>query len=181
MTPVMVTFPPDSVAPPMPLFTKVGGFARSETSPVIVPVDVEVTDAFAVTAVPCGTVTRDVPPFTVRLVVVAWMLPTASGHCVARLVTFTELSAVDKSYPIAVVHAGIVGEARLTRTPFVPDVVLLQLGEVPAQGTELFPLVTSLKAHVEPVRASVEELQLWPEVAAILYNTGLALPWRPLF
>jgi hypothetical protein len=97
------------------------------------------------------------------------------------LVTFTEPSPVAKSYPAAVVHAGVVGDAALTRTPVAPAVVLLQFGEVPAQGTELFPLVTSLNAQVDPERLAVEELQLCPEVAAILYNTGLALPWRPLF
>jgi hypothetical protein len=88
------------------------------------------------------------------------------------------------SYPAVVVHAGVVVDAGLTRTPLVPAALLLQLGEVPAgefaaHGTELFPLVTSLNAQVEPERTSVEELQLWPAVAAILYNTGLALPWRP--
>jgi len=113
----------------------------SPTSPVIVPADVEVT-------APCVIGAGDVEPFTVRLVDVAWKAPTARGHWVARLVTFTEPRPVAKSYPAAVVHAGVVGEAGLTRTPLVPAVVLLQLGEVPAgefaaQGTELFPFVMS--------------------------------------
>src|SRR5712692_4987075 len=103
-----------------------------------------------------------------RLVVVAVNLPTASGHCVARLVTFTEPSPVAKSYPVAVVHAGVVTGAGLTRTPLVPVTWLLQFEDLPTQGTELLPLMTSLKAHVDRESASVEELQLCPEVAAIL-------------
>jgi hypothetical protein len=59
------------------------------------------------------------------------------------LATFTEPSPVAKSYPVAVVHAGVVEEAELTRTPFVPVVVLLQFAELAAHGTELFPLVMS--------------------------------------
>ncbi len=66
------------------------------------------------------------------------------------------------------VHAGVVGLAVLTRTPFVFAVLLLQFGEFPAQGTELLPFVTSLKEQVEPVRGVVDELQLCPAVAAIL-------------
>ncbi len=97
----------------------------------------------AVTGVPWAIITVDVAPLIVRLVVVLWKVPTASGHRVARLVTFTEPSPVAKSYPVAVVHAGIVGEAVLTRTPLVPVVVLLQFVEFAAQGTELFPLVIS--------------------------------------
>src|ERR1700694_1148203 len=148
MTLVMVTVPPESVESPIPPFTVVG--AMSPTSPLGVPENVEVTVTFTVTAVPCVIGAGDVVPFTVRLVVVAWKLPTASGHCVARLVTLTEPSPVAKSYPVAVVHAGVVGEAVLTRTPLVPAVLLLQFGEFPTHGTELFPLVTSLNAHAEP-------------------------------
>src|SRR6266446_5203326 len=181
--PVTFAEPPDSVALPMPPFTVVG--AISATSPVGVP-DVEVTVTFAVTAVPCVTLTVDVPPFTVRVVVVEWKVPTASGHCVARLVTLTEPRPVARSYPgsaplpAAVVHAGVVAKAGATRTPLVLAALLLQFGEFPAHGTELLPFVTSLNAQVEPEGPSVEELQLCPDVAAILYKTGLALPCRPL-
>lgn len=171
--PVMFTDPPDRVALPMPPFTEVG--AISETSPVGVP-DVEVTVTLAVTAVPWVIEQGDVGQVTVRLVFVGWKVPTASGHCVARLATLTEPRPVAKSYPVAVVHAGVVAEAGLTRTPFVLAVLLLQFGEFPAHGTELLPFVTSLNAQVEPEGASVEELQLCPAVAAILYKTGLALP-----
>ena len=143
---LIVTLPPESVPEPMPPFTVVG--AMSPTSPVIVPADVEVTVVLTATEAPCVIGAGDVEPFTVRLVDVAWKAPTARGHWVARLVTFTEPRPVAKSYPAAVVHAGVVGEAGLTRTPLVPAVVLLQLGEVPAgefaaQGTELFPFVMS--------------------------------------
>src|SRR5882724_8610430 len=175
--PVTFTEPPDRVALPIPPFTEVGTI--SETSPVGVP-DVEVTVTFAVTAVPCVMVTVDVPPFTVRVVVVAWKVPTASGHCVARLATLTEPRPVARSYPAVVVHAGVVTEAGATRTPLVLAALLLQFGEFPAHGTELLPFVTSLNAQVEPEGPSVEELQLCPDVAAILYKTGLALPCRPL-
>src|SRR4029077_5341815 len=155
MTPVTVTVPPESVLSPMPPFTAVG--ARRATSPVGVPEDVEVTVTFAVTAVPWVMLTV-APPLRVRLVVVLWKAPTASGHWVARLVTFTEPSPVAKSYPVPVVHAGVVVEAVLTRTPLVPAVLLLQFVEFPVHGTELFPLVMSLNAHAEPERISVEEL-----------------------
>ena len=169
----MVVLPLVSVPSPIPPFTVVG--ASNETSPVGVP-DVEVTVATAATDVPCVIVTVEVPPLIVRAVPVVWKLPTARGHCVFRLVTFTEPNPVAKSYPVAVVQAGVVVAAGLTRTPVVPVVLLLQFVEFATQGTELFPLVTSLNAHMEPERASVEELQLCPEVAAILYSTGLAFP-----
>src|SRR5260370_36894585 len=113
MTPVMVTAPPDSVASPMPPFTVVG--ARSPTSPVIVPADVEVTVTFAVAAVPCVMGVGDVEPFTVRVVVAAWNLPTASGHCGARVATFTGPRPVAKSYPVAAVPAGGVEHAERYR------------------------------------------------------------------
>jgi|SRR5216684_94002 len=147
MTPVMLATPPDNGPSPIPLFTDVG--ASSPTSPVIVPAVVEVTVTFTVAAVPCGMAAGDVDPFTVRVVVVVWKLPTARGHCVARLATFTEPNPVARSYPgiaplpAAVVHAGVVAEAGLTSTPFVLAVVLLQFGLPPAQGTELLPLVMS--------------------------------------
>src|SRR5260370_41085668 len=99
----------------MPAFTAVG--ATSPTSPVIVPAVVEVTVAFTVTEAPCAMGAGEVVPFTVRLVVVAGKLPTASGHCVARLVTFTDPRPVAKSYPVAVVHAGVVAEAGPLKTP----------------------------------------------------------------
>src|ERR1700674_1494508 len=181
MTPVNDAEPPDSRLSPIPTppFTEVG--AMSATSPVGVP-DVEVTVTLAVTAVPCVIETVDVPPLTVRLVVVAVNLPAAIGHCVARFATFTVPRPVAKSYPVAVVQAGIVGVAVLTRMPVLPAVLLLQFGELPAHGTELFPLVTSYNEQVaEPARAVVEEWQLCKAVAAILYKTGLALPCRPLF
>src|SRR5216684_2000875 len=134
--PVTFTEPPDRVALPMPPFTVVG--AMSETSPEGEGgLNVEVTVTFAVTAVPCVMVTVDIPPFTVRLVVVLWKAATASGHCVARLATLTEPRPVARSYPgstplpAAVVHAGVVAEAVLTRTPFVLAVLLLQFGEFP--------------------------------------------------
>src|ERR1700721_90199 len=111
----MVTEPPDNVASPMPPFTAVG--ARSPTSPVIVPADVEVTVAFTVAAVPCVIGAGVVLPFTVRVVVVPWKAPTAVGHWPARLVTFTEPRPVARSNPGAVVQAGVVADAGLMRTP----------------------------------------------------------------
>jgi hypothetical protein len=54
-----------------------------------------------------------------RVVVEALNAPTALVHAAARFVTFKEPSPVAKSYPVAVVHAGVVGEAVLTRTPLV--------------------------------------------------------------
>ena len=150
MTPLMVTEPPDNIASPMPPFTAVG--ARRLTSPVIVPADVEVTVAITVAAVPCLIWGGVALPFTVRLVIVAWKVPAVVGHCVARLATFTEPRPVAKSYPAVAVHAGVVADAGLTRTPLVPGVMLLQFGEVPAgefaaHGTESLPLVTSLNTQ----------------------------------
>src|SRR5437899_13018628 len=141
MTPVMLATPPDNGPSPIPPFTVVG--ARSPTSPVIVPADVEVTVTFTVAAVPCGMAAGDVDPFTIRVVVVAWKLPTANGHWVARLATFTDPRPVARSYPVAVVQAGVVAAAALTRTPLAFAVLLLRLGEFPAHGTELFPFVIS--------------------------------------
>ena len=50
----------------------------------------------------------------------------------------------------------------LTRTPFVPEVVLLQLSVVPEHGTELLPFVMSRKAQVlgGGVAGLVNELEL---------------------
>src|SRR6266853_2968646 len=141
MTPVMLATPPDNGPSPMPPFTDVG--ASSPTSPVIVPADVEVTVTFTVAAVPCVIAAGDVDPLTVRVVVVAWKVPAASGHCVARLATFTEPRPVARSYPVAVVQAGVVAAAALTRTPLALAILLLQFREFPAQGTELLPLVMS--------------------------------------
>src|SRR5260370_34972858 len=117
MTPVMVTAPPDSVASPMPPFTVVG--ARSPTSPVIVPADVEVTVTFAVAAVPCVMGVGDVEPFTVRVVVGAWNLPTASGHCGGRLATFPEPGPGAKAAPGAPFNAGVLGPREVIRKPLV--------------------------------------------------------------
>lgn len=163
----------------MPPLTVVG--AIRETSPVgwAVP-DKGATVTVAVTDCPWVIATCVVPPLIFRLVVVPLKVPTVSGHCVFRLATFTDPNPVAKSYPAAADHAGVVGDAVLTRTPLAA-VLLLQFVEFPTQGTELLPLVTSLNAQVEPEGVSVDELQLCPEVAAILYSTGLALPWRPLF
>src|SRR5260370_9670930 len=114
--------PAERMVSPMPIppFKEVGAIRAA--SPVGVP-DVGVTVTFAVTAVPCVMVTVDVPPFTVRVVVVAWKVPVASGHCVARLATLTEPRPVARSYPAAVVHAGVVAEAWLTGTPLVTVVL----------------------------------------------------------
>src|SRR5437879_13541369 len=98
----------------MPPFTVVG--AMSPTSPVIVPADVEVTVVLTATEAPCGMGAGDVEPFAVRLVDVAWKAPTARGHGVARLVTFTEPRPVAKSYPAAEGCPGMEPEAVLTRT-----------------------------------------------------------------
>jgi len=46
--------------------------------------------------------------------------------------------------PAVVENAGVfVVPFTVTSTPFVPAVVLLQPEEAPAQGTEMFPFVTS--------------------------------------
>jgi len=94
MTLLTVTVPPERVPSPIPPFTAVG--ASNETSPEGVPADVEVTVTFALTAVPCVMLTA-APLFSVKLVVVPWKIPTAVGHCVARLATFTEPKPVAKS------------------------------------------------------------------------------------
>src|SRR5260370_34398892 len=125
MTPVMVTAPPDSVASPMPPFTVVG--ARSPTSPVIVPADVEVTVTFAVAAVPCVMGVGDVEPFTVRVVVVAWNLPAASGHFGARVATVTGPRAVAQAGPGGGVCAGGGGLGGTSRTALGTGGVLVGL------------------------------------------------------
>src|SRR5260370_3163147 len=145
MTLLIVTVPPESVESTIPPFTVVG--AISETSPVIVPVDVEVTVTFTVAAVPCVMGAGVVDPLTVRAVVVAWKVPTASGHCVARLATFTEPRPVARSYPVAAVQAGVVVEAGRTSTPFGFAVVLLPLRLPPAQGARLVPLGQAYEPH----------------------------------
>jgi hypothetical protein len=66
-------------------------------------------------------------------------------QAVNRFSTFTDPSPVARSYPVPVVNAGTFFES--TSTPFVFAVVLLQLGDPPAQGTESLPLVMSLKTQ----------------------------------
>src|SRR5260370_42175261 len=111
--------PAERMVSPMPIppFKEVGAIRAA--SPVGVP-DVGVTVTFAVTAVPCVMVAVDVPPFTVRVVVVAWKVPVASGHCVARLATLTEPRPGARSYPAAVVHAGVFAGACVPRKPVGP-------------------------------------------------------------
>jgi len=88
-----------------------------------------------------------VPPLTIVAVVVVVSAPTAVFHARARFVTFTEPSPVAVSYPVPVIHAGVVVLLGLTRTPFVAEVVLLQLSVPPEHGTESLPFVTSRKAQ----------------------------------
>jgi hypothetical protein len=81
------------------------------------------------------------------------------------------------------VKAGVfVAPLVVTRTPFVPAVVLLQFGEAPAHGTELVFFVVLKKTQVAGgVRVCAEELQeLAAAVRAIWYSTKLAFPWRRL-
>src|SRR5258708_17696037 len=141
MTPVMLATPPDNGPSPMPLFTDVR--ASSPTSPVIVPAVVEVTVTFTVAAVPCVIAAGDVDPLTVRVVVVAWKVPTARGHCVARLGTFTEPRPISRSYPVALVHAGVVAAAAPTRTTMALAVLLPPFRELPAPAAEVLPFVVS--------------------------------------
>ena len=142
-------------------------------SPVGVP-EPDVTVADKVTDVPCGIGAGDVLPLTFVLVAVALNAPTAVPQALARFETFTLPRPVAKLYPAAAVHAGVVVAAGLTRTPVVPAVLLLQFVAFapPTQGTELFPLVTSLNTHpvgggcVGSVR--LLELQVLLAVCAIL-------------
>ena len=93
----MVTVPPESVPPLFPPPTVVG--ATTDTSPVGVPVAgaVTATLTFAVTAVPC-VIAAGVALLLINSVdVVPLKLPRASGHCVARLATFTEPRPVARS------------------------------------------------------------------------------------
>jgi len=63
---------------------------------------------------------------------------------------------------------------RATRTPLWYAALLLQFGEFPAHGTELLPFVTSLNAQVEPEGPLRRGVALCPDVASVLYKTGLA-------
>ena len=119
----------------------------NETSPVGVP-EPDVTVADRVTDVPCGIGAGVVLPLTFVLVDVGLNAPTAVPQALARFATFTLPSPVAMSYPAVVVNAGVfVVPMVVNSTPFVPLVVLLQLGEAPAHGTELLPFVTSLNTH----------------------------------
>src|SRR6266852_9222870 len=122
-----------------------------------------------------------VPPLSVRLVLVPLKLPTAAPQAAARFATLTLPRPVAKSYPVVVVKAGVfVVPMVVNSTPFVPLVVLLQLREPPAHGTELLPFVTSLNTHPAGggCVGSVLLLELHEllAVCAILYSTKLALP-----
>jgi len=73
-----------------------------------------------------------------------------------------------------------------TSTPNPPLDVLLQLVDPPAQGTEILPLVMSLKTQVvlvelplvPPVELQLENVSLF----AIEYNVTVAFPCRlPVF
>lgn len=131
----------------IPPFTDVD--ASKETSPVGITVpDVGDTVATEATEVPCVMLTVDIPPLIFSVVVVPLNAPTAVPHAVAKFATFTVPRPVAKSYPDVVLKAGVlVVPTVVNSTPFDPLVVLLQLGEFPAHGTELLPFVTSLNTH----------------------------------
>src|SRR5271168_5193278 len=169
--------PPARVAKSIPVLIIPAG-PTIETSPVAPLVTVELT----LTEVPCLLTSVFVEPLSVRLVVDGVKFVTTVFQAAARLVRFTEPSPVAKSYPAVAVHAGVVAWFGSTITP--SEFALQFAAAPPLQGTELFPLVISLKEQVDPVSASVVELQAavgpaCPAIPAIVYKTGFTFPWRP--
>src|SRR4029077_4082459 len=102
--------------------------------PVTVPVRLPETDpAVPVTEAGLSVVLVEVPD------------AVAVVHLLIRLATLTEPSPVARSYPVPVANAGFPLD---TTTPNPPLLVLLQFVEPPAHGTEILPLVMSLKPQV---------------------------------
>ena len=115
--------------------------------------------------------------------VVLVLIKLGVDHLLIKLPTFIEPSPVAKSYPAPAANDGVVPEAN---TPNPPLLVLLQFVEPPAHGTELLPLVMSLKTQVVFVELPlVPSLELQLEkvsLLAIAYNVKFALPCRcPVF
>src|SRR6266704_5403284 len=95
MTPLVVTVPPESVPPvPPPLVVPRG--ARTETSPVGVPIAgaTGLTVTAAVTAVPWVIGAGAKVPLMVNVLAVPLKLPTAVPQAVARFATFTDPNPV---------------------------------------------------------------------------------------
>jgi hypothetical protein len=82
------------------------------------------------------------------------------AHLFRRFATLIDPKPVARSYPVAVENAGLPPDAT---TPNPPELVLLQFGDAPEQGTEILPLVMSLNTQVvfaELPLVPSEELQL---------------------
>ncbi len=67
---------------------------------------------------------------------------------VAKLAALTEPNPVARSYPAAAENAG--ARVLSTITPVALPLLWLQLSEPATQGTEILPLVTSLKMQPDP-------------------------------
>ena len=144
------------------------------TTPLGVPLpELLVTLPLNVTLVP--TVPDTVEGESVTLV----LIKPGVDHLLIRFATFTDPSPVARSYPVLATNAGVVPD---TSTPNPPVVVLLQFVEAPLHGTEMLPLVMSLKTQVallELPLVPLLELQLEKvSLFAIAYNVVFALPYR---
>ena len=144
------------------------------TTPLGVPLpELLLTLPLNVTLVP--TVPDTVEGESVTLV----LIKPGVDHLLIRFATFTDPSPVARSYPALATNAGAVPD---TSTPNPPVVVLLQFFEAPLHGTEMLPLVMSLKTQVallELPLVPLLELQLEKvSLFAIAYNVVFALPCR---
>ena len=105
-------------------------------------------------------------PFTLALKVVAEGKKVMEPQLLTKFWALTEPRPVARSYAAVAGNAGVEGLVVSTRTPFAPATLLLQLGVPKAQGTELFPLVTSLKVQVDAGGVLPLELQEAPGPSA---------------
>src|SRR6266849_2000763 len=151
-------------------------------SSTITPLGVALPELF-VTAPLKLTLLPTVPEIVDGEIVTMVLINPGVDHLLIMLATFIEPSPVARSSPAPAANDGVVPDAN---TPNPPLAVLLQFVEPPAHGTELLPLVTSLKTQVVFVALPlVPSLELQLEKVSLLamaYSVTFALPCRcPVF
>ena len=153
-------------------------FASSKTT---TPLGVPLPELFETVPLSVVAPVPAVPDTVAGKSVTLVLIKLGVDHLLIRFATFTDPNPVARSYPAPAANAGTSGVPD-TNTPNPPVVVLLQFVEAPVHGTEMLPLVMSLKTQVVLL-----ELPLFPTLElqlekgslfAIAYNVGFALPCR---
>ena len=133
---------------PVRMFTAGGlpaGVPVPASSKTTTPLGVPLPELFETVPLNVTLLVPAVPVTVAGESVTLVLIKPGVDHLLIRLATFTDPSPVARSYPALATNAGAVPD---TSTPNPPVVVLLQFVEAPEQGTEMLPLVMSLKTQV---------------------------------